>query len=43
MSTAATDGGWRNYLTPDIANLQMLDEGFEGPREGIQPCGPPVL
>jgi hypothetical protein len=30
-------GGWRNYLTPDITSLQMLDETFESAREGFNP------
>jgi len=48
MSTAAgspnsrsdPEGGWRNYLTTDITNLQMLDERFGGPREGFNPADP---
>jgi len=34
------DGGWRNYLTSEITNLQMLDETFAGPREGFNPADP---
>jgi hypothetical protein len=34
------DGGWRNYLTSEIANLQMLDETFAGPREGFNAADP---
>jgi hypothetical protein len=33
-------GGWRNYLTPEVTNLQMLDETFDGPREGFNPADP---
>ena len=33
-------GGWRNYLTPEITNLQMLYETFEGPREGFNRADP---
>jgi hypothetical protein len=32
LSRSDPEGGWRNYLTTEIANLQMLDERFEGPR-----------
>lgn len=34
------DGGWRNYLTSEIVNLQMLDEAFAGPREGFNATDP---
>src|SRR5688572_30072913 len=33
-SRTEPEGGWRNYLTSDITNLQMLDEVFPGPRDG---------
>jgi hypothetical protein len=39
-SRSDPEGGWRNYLTSEIANLQMLDETFAGPREGFNPADP---
>ncbi len=33
-SRSDPEGGWRNYLTTDVSNLQMLDETFAGPRTG---------
>jgi hypothetical protein len=30
QSRSDPEGGWRNYLSDDITNLQMLDETFEG-------------
>jgi hypothetical protein len=39
-SRSDPDGGWRNYLSPDITNLQALDETFEGPRDGFNPADP---
>jgi hypothetical protein len=29
--------GWRNYLVRDMADVQVLAEGFDGPREGYNP------
>ncbi|MFN2567381.1 MAG: hypothetical protein ABR499_20480 [Gemmatimonadaceae bacterium] len=39
-SRSDPDGGWRNYLTSDITNLQMLDETFARPREGFNAADP---
>jgi hypothetical protein len=39
-SRSDPDGGWRNYLTSEITNLQMLDETFTGPREGFNAADP---
>ena len=39
-SRSDPDGGWRNYLTSEIANLQMLDEPFGGPRHGFNAADP---
>ena len=39
-SRSDPDGGWRNYLTSEIVNLQLLDEAFDGPREGFNAADP---
>ena len=39
-SRSDPDGGWRNYLTSEITNLQMLDEAFERPRPGYNADDP---
>jgi len=39
-SRSDPEGGWRNYLTSDITNLQALDETFTGPREGFNAADP---
>ena len=36
-SRSAPEGGWRSFLVDDIAELQLLDETFAGPREGYNP------
>lgn len=40
LSRNDPEGGWRNYLTSDITNVQMLDETFAGSREGFNPADP---
>ncbi len=39
-SRSDPDGGWRNYLTAEIVNLQMLDEQFDAAREGFNAADP---
>lgn len=31
--------GWRSYLLSEIDQVSVLDDSFEGPREGYQPDG----
>jgi hypothetical protein len=40
LSRTDPEGGWRNYLTSEITNLQMLDETFAGQREGFNAQDP---
>ena len=39
-SRSDPDGGWRNYLTSEITNVQMLDETFASVREGFNAADP---
>ena len=39
-SRSDPEGGWRNYLTTEIAEPQMLDETFAGPRAGFNAADP---
>jgi hypothetical protein len=34
-----TGPGWREYLLAEIANLQITDMTFPGPRPGYKPSG----
>jgi hypothetical protein len=39
-SRSDPEGGWRNYLSTEIDALQMLDETFEGARDGFNAGDP---
>ncbi len=42
-SRSTPQGGWRMYLLDGISALQLLDDGFEGPRPGYNPGDPHLV
>ena len=42
-SRTSPSGGWRMYLLDGISALQMLDDGFDGPRPGYNPGDPHLV
>ena len=37
-SASRPESGWRNYLVREMHDLQVLAEGFAGPRAGYNPA-----